>query len=33
ETKLDSTQGSCVAAAAAAEYQDVEFLRSCLIGH
>ncbi|MCU1521252.1 MAG: hypothetical protein JWN19_1637, partial [Arthrobacter sp.] len=31
--KLNSTQGSCVAAAAAAEYQDVEFLRSCLIGH
>ena len=33
EAELNGTQGSGVAAAAAAEYQDVEFLRSCLIGH
>lgn len=33
EPKLHGPQGSGVAAAAATEYQDVEFLRSCLIGH
>jgi hypothetical protein len=33
ETKLNGTQSRGVAAAAATEYQDVEFLRSCLIGH
>ena len=33
EAKLYGPQGSGVSAAAATEYQDVEFLRSCLIGH
>ena len=33
EAQLHGAQGRGVAAAAAAEYQDVEFLRSCRIGH
>ena len=33
EAKLNGPQGGGVSAAAATEYQDVEFLRSCLIGH
>jgi hypothetical protein len=33
EPKLYGPQSGGVAAAAATEYQDVEFLRSCLIGH
>ena len=33
EAQLNGPQGSGVPAAATTEYQDVEFLRSCLIGH
>jgi hypothetical protein len=33
EAKLNGPEGGGVSAASAAEYQDVEFLRSCLIGH
>ncbi|MNG31280.1 hypothetical protein D3C84_1170470 [compost metagenome] len=33
EAKLNGPEGRGVSAAAATEYQDVEFLRSCLIGH
>jgi hypothetical protein len=33
EAKLNGPESRGVPAAATTEYQDVEFLRSCLIGH